>query len=219
MKWSLTSLSTYEKCPAQYKYRYIDHVPTPPSSGAAARGTELHGHMESYLTGKTTELPNEINIYQQQLDELKKKEAYPEYTIQLNRDWQPVAVGEERWYKGILDVKVLQRVRPEDDPTGAEVIDWKTGRIYPDHDDQKSLYSLAVFAEHPSVQRVWAKHVYLDLGKERQKIFDRDQMHELRTVWNNRVARLEEEKEFIPNPSFTCRFCPYSKEKGGPCRF
>lgn len=219
MSWSLTSLSTYEKCPAQYKYRYIDGIKTPPAGGAAARGSEIHASMESYLNGKSTELPNEVNIYTQLLDTLKGKEIYPEHTIKLKRDWTPVADGEERWYKGILDVKVLQRVRPGEEPTGAEVIDWKTGKIYPDHDDQKSLYSLAVFAEHPSVQRVWARHIYVDLGKEREKIFDRQQMHELRDAWNARVAKLEAEQEFIPKPNFMCRYCPFSKDKGGPCRF
>lgn len=216
MKWSLTSLSTYEKCPAQYKFRYMDNIPTPPTGGAAARGTEIHAAFEGYLTGKLPTLPEEFNFYTGLLNELRAKETYPEHTICLTREWTPTAAtADDRWYKGILDVKAFERGKT----TEATVIDWKTGKIYPEHQDQKSLYSLAVFAEHPDVQRVRAQHVYVDLGKTRETIYDREQMHELRAAWDTRVLKLEKEKEWIPNPSFKCRFCPYSKDKSGPCRF
>lgn len=216
MKWSLSSLSTYEKCPLQYKLRYIDGVGTSYSSPAAERGTKLHGAIESFLTGKADELPLEINFYTQYLTQLKNHTIFPEHTICLDREWTPVRPEDEsRWYKGILDLKVTEG----SEPTEATVIDWKTGKIYDSHDDQKSLYSLAVFAEEPTVQRVRAIHVYLDLGKNREKIYDRSQMHELRASWDSRVLKLENEKEFIPNPSFMCRYCAFSRGNGGPCRF
>ncbi len=217
MSWSLTSLSTYEKCPLQYKFRYIDRIETTMQSGAASRGSELHGALEGFLTGKSETLPNEINFYTSLCKALKDQGAIAEHTIKLDRNWEPVAEG--HWYKGVLDVKILHRATPDSDPHEATVIDWKTGKIYPEHDDQKSIYSLAVFAEEPSVQRVRARHIYLDLGKERERVFDRNEVHQLRTAWEHRVARLEGAQEFIPNPSYTCRFCPFSKGNSGPCRF
>lgn len=210
MSWSLTSLTTYEKCPAQYKYRYIDKLPTPPAGGAAARGTEFHSHLEKFLTGAIDELPSELSFYTSLCKVLKEQKAIAEHTIKLDREWKPVAEG--HWYKGVLDVKILKG-------TEAEVLDWKTGKIYPGHADQASLYSLAVFSEEPDVQRVRARHIYLDLGKEREKVFDRNEMHQLRTAWEQRVERLENAKEFIPNPNYGCRYCPYSKGNGGPCKF
>lgn len=216
MSWSLSALGTYEKCPASYKFRYIDKVPTPAAGGAAARGTELHGAIEHFLTGKTETLPNEINFYTQYLNELKKKAIFPEHRIALKRDWTPTGWdSEDRWYKGILDLKAIESPQA----TEATVIDWKTGKIYDDHDDQKTIYSLAVFAEHPSVQRVRAVHVYLDLGKNREKVFSRDEVHQLRLAWEQRVERMDNDHDYIPNPSFKCRYCPYAKDKGGPCRF
>lgn len=210
MSWSLTSLTTYEKCPAQYKYRYIDKIPTPPAGGAAARGTEIHATLERYLTGGLDELPSEINYWTSLCKALKEQGAIPEHTIKLGRAWNPVT--EDHWYKGVLDVKVLKGEE-------ATVIDWKTGKIYPGHDDQKTLYSLAVFAEEPSVLRVRARHIYLDLGKERERVFDRNEVLQLRTAWEQRVERLENAKEFLPSPHYGCRFCPYSNGNGGPCRF
>lgn len=218
MKWSLSSLGTYEQCAAKYKFKYIDGIESTFSSPAAARGVELHGAIEAFLTGKTNELPSEINFYTQYLTSLKAQVIFPEHTICLNREWQPVPPNaDDRWYKGILDLKAFRA--GDSPPTEATVIDWKTGKIYDEHDDQKSIYSLAVFAEEPTVQRVRAIHVYVDLGKSREKTYDRSQMHELRIAWDSRVLRLENEKNWIPSPSFKCRYCPYSKEKGGPCRF
>ena len=218
MKWSLSSLGTYEQCAAKYKFRYIDRVESTFSSPAAERGTQLHGAIEAFLTGKSTELPNEINFYTQYLTALKTQIIFPEHVICLNRDWKPTTPdAEDRWYKGILDLKALRS--GDGAPTEATVIDWKTGKIYDSHDDQKSLYSLAVFAEESSVLRVRAIHVYLDLGKNREKTYDRQQMHELRASWDSRILKLENEKEWIPNPSFMCRYCPYSRSNNGTCKF
>lgn len=219
MRWSLSALGTYEQCAAKYKFRYIDGIESKFSSPAAERGIELHGAIEAFLTGKSAELPHEINFYTQYLTNLKERyKIFPEHVICLTREWTPTtADAEDRWYKGILDLKAVGR--DETAPTEAAVIDWKTGKIYDEHDDQKSIYSLAVFAEEPSVLRVRAIHVYLDLGKSREKTYDRSQMHELRAAWDSRVLKLEKEERWITNPSFKCRYCPYSTAKGGPCKF
>lgn len=216
MSWSLSSLGTYEKCAASYKYRYIDKIPTTSQSAAASRGTDVHAKIEMFLTGELKELPSELNFYTQYLNNLKTQTIYPEHKIALTNQWEPTTWdADNRWYKGILDLKVI--AGPE--ATEATVIDWKTGKIYPDHEDQKSIYSIAVSAEHPSVLRVRAIHVYVDLGKSRETTFDRQQLLQLRPAWDSRVLRMEKEEEYLPNPSFKCRFCPYSNEKGGPCRF
>jgi hypothetical protein len=99
------------------------------------------------------------------------------------------------------------------------VYDWKTGKIYPDHDDQKTIYSLAVFSEDPAVLSVRAVHVYLDSNTNREKTFHRDQVPELRQQWENRVQGLEQNPVLIPNPGFHCRWCGYRREVGGPCQF
>ncbi len=214
MRWSLSALSSYEKCPAQYKYRHIERLPVNFKSDAAARGTELHATIESFLKGTITELPNEINFYTQYLTQLKGREIYPEHKVALTRDWEVTEWdGDLCWYRGIFDLKISG--------AGDEVtiIDWKTGKIYPEHDDQKSLYSLAAFSESPTVQRVRAIHVYLDLGKNREKTYDRQQLHELRASWNSRVLKLEQETEWLPNPNFMCRYCSFSRMNGGPCKF
>jgi hypothetical protein len=210
-KWSLSSLGTYEKCPAQYKYGYIDKLPRKQNI-SAARGVSFHAVMEGYLKGDLTTVSTELSFYQGFLDELKKAGARAEEKLSVDRQWNPVE-WDGAWWRGILDCLVFPT------PEEAIIYDWKTGKIYPDHDDQKALYSLAVLSVFPAVRFVRAIHVYLDLGKNEQKGYSQSQVHMLRDFWGNRVARLERDVDFIPHPGFYCRYCSFSRAQDGPCKF
>ncbi len=227
MSWSLSSLGTYEKCAKKYEYKYILRLPEARHS-AASRGVELHKAVEDFVAGTIQKLPAEIDFYTQFLTGLRQHEIYPEHKISLDREWNKVEWDDKEkvWYKGVLDLKLIDPGTGEGsvpgvrgDPTSATVYDWKTGKIYPDHDDQKTIYSLGVFSEHPTLQRVRAIHVYLDLGKSREVTFHRDQVHQLRELWVARVSELENAQGFPPNPSYMCRYCAFSRANGGPCRF
>jgi hypothetical protein len=211
--WSLSSLGTYERCGLKYRFKYVEKIPEA-RSDKASRGVDNHAIVENFLKGTIQDLPEELGFYRSFFEGLRKYEIYPEYRISLRRDWTPTSWGaKDAWYRGVLDLKLIQ--------TGeaAVVYDWKTGKIYPDHDDQKSLYSVAVFSENPALRQVRAVHVYLDLNANREKTFSRDEVHELRKQWEARVSKLEQDPQYIPNPGFHCRYCSYSREKGGPCQF
>lgn len=244
--WSLSAIGTFEKCQFRAKLRYVDRVPEKRGE-AADRGIDFHKDIENFLKGASQSLPSPLDYYQGWFDEVKKYEIYPEYVIKLDENWQPAE--ENYWYKGVLDLLVVQRAaehllrepvregcdNPEAEGRAEEVVqkvppakeliiyDWKTGRIYPEHDDQKSLYSRAAFAKFPSVLSVRAIHVYVDLRQIREKTFHRDEMHQLRTEWDGRAGKflqaLKDPEGMIPNPGFHCRWCPFSATKGGPCRF
>lgn len=210
--WSLSSLGTYEKCGLKYRFRYVEKIPEQRST-QANRGVDNHAIVEGYLNGNISDLPDNLSFYKAFLEGLKQYEIYPEHRISLTRQWTPTTWGAENaWFRGILDLKL----RKGDE---AIVYDWKTGKIYPDHDDQKSIYSLATFSENPSLLRVRAVHVYFDLNKNREQTFDRGEVHQLRKHWEDRVAKLEQDPQYIANPGFHCRYCSYRRENGGPCNF
>lgn len=228
MSWSLTSLGTYERCGLKYKFKYVDKIEEK-RSFSANRGVEFHRTVELFLRGEILELPPELNFYTSFLTGLRQHEIYPEHRVSLSRNWTPTP-WTEAWVRAVVDLKLL--IKPEVKkeiceectevfypPTQAIVYDWKTGKPYPDHDDQKALYSLAVFSEHPTLRSVRAVHVYLDSNTNREKTFHRDQMHQLRDHWEGRVQRLEQDPQYIANPGFHCRFCSYRREVGGPCQF
>jgi len=236
--WSLSALGTYEKCQLKARYKYVDRLPEIRGE-AASRGVDFHKDIELFLTGERTSLPDNLSYYNQWFTELKQYEIYPEKVITLNDRWEEVAGDSpERWYKGVLDLLVLRRgeiIGPEKgikrtelsiqsgQETEAIIYDWKTGKIYPDHEDQRELYSLAVFSALPSVQSVRAIHVYVDIRQLREQTFNRDEMHSMRKRWtdkaNHFLSALKTPEHMIPNPGYLCRWCAFSRAKGGPCRF
>lgn len=211
MNWSLSKLGTFQKCPAQYKYGYIDKLPRK-ASPSASRGIQIHQDIELFFTeGKP--LPPQMSMYNQWLTGLKAQEHYSELKMAMLKDWVPCEwENSDVWWKGVLDL--LVRAPPQ-----AWVFDWKSGKMYPDHDDQKELYSIATFIKYPDITSVRAIHVYVDLGKSTEKVYSRDELDWLIRKWNVKIHPLLTATEFIPTPNFMCRYCSYSKDVGGPCRF
>lgn len=229
--WSLSAIGTFEKCQLKARYRYVDRIEDKRSI-SASRGVGIHKVIEDFLLGGAPLSP-ELEYYRPWFEEIRKHEIYPERKISLRGDWNTTSWGApDSWLRSVLDLLVIRREEERSDQADvsssapakeAIIYDWKTGKVYPDHDDQKSLYSLAVFSEYPSLRQVRAIHVYVDLRQIREKTFSSGQVHELRTTWNDRAGKflkaVESPEEMIPNPGFHCRWCSYSKMNGGPCRF
>ena len=211
MTWSLSRLQTYEGCAKKYEFRYVQGLKSD-AGPAAARGNLKHKSIEDYINGVSL-LPTELAHYGPFLDHTKTLGGQAELQMALNKAWEPVPWDSpDVELKSVLDLLVLG-------PTEATVFDWKTGKIYDSHEDQKDLYSIIVLATHPELYQVRAVHVYVDLGKNREKTIHRDQASAIRTRFEARVARMESDKEFIPNPTFMCRYCSFSRFNGGPCKF
>lgn len=218
MRWSLSKLGTHAKCAFKYKLKYILKLEEQRNQ-FSSRGVDQHKIIEEFIRGNIQQLPQELSFYHQFLTGLKEREIYPEHGIFLNDRWEPVDKDSpELWYTGFLDLKVLVR-GPDGEPVEAIIYDWKTGKIYDDHQDQRELYSVGVYAEHPTLQRVRAIHVYIDLNKSREQIYGPSEMLQLRRKWEDKVRFVEQDESFIANPSFMCRYCSFSRHKGGPCQF
>lgn len=215
MTASLTRIKTLEQCGAKYDYRYLQRIKDT-AGPAAQRGTDIHRSIEGFIR-EGTPLAGPLEFYHGFLTQLKQNPVpiESEIRIALTEQWKPCPEADVPWLLAYLDL--LRRVE-----ASANIWDWKSGKIYPDHDDQKELYSLMVLAAFPEIEVVTFAHVYVDLGKNREKIFSRFSDYErLKAKWEGKVRRLDSVKqnELIPNPSFLCRYCSYSSSKGGPCRF
>lgn len=178
---------------------------------SAQRGIDNHALIEAYLKGEIELLPSVLSFYQNFLTGLKLYPIYPEHRIAVSKEWKLVD-WTNGWLRCVLDLKLR-------DGTGAVVYDWKTGKMYDDHYQQKQLYSIAVISEEPEIKRVRAVHVYLDLNKHTERTYERPELEAARSQWESRVAKMAADTEFIPNPTWKCRFCSFSKFKGGPCQF
>lgn len=212
MQWSLSKLTTFEQCAAKGNYRYNEKLPEE-KGGAAQRGIDKHKIVELYLTTpESVELPPELLFYKGFFDDVRKVKSYAEYKIALNENWEPCE-WDTGWARCVLDLLILEGEE------SATIYDWKTGKIYPEHEDQKDLYAAFVLCAFPKVQNVRAIHVYLDLARNREKLYWRGMVDGIKERWARRAAAVANLVEFIPNPSFMCRYCSFSRFKGGPCRF
>lgn len=212
MSFSLTKVTTHEKCALKYKFRYILNLPE--TKGAAAtRGVELHKCIEDYIRLEVP-LPNELTHYQGWLTSMRGPEAFPEHKIAVDNRWQICEWDDPNAYmRSVVDLKYIVS------PVSVVNYDWKSGKIYYDHVDQKLLYAAMVSTEHPEALEIRSIHVYVDLGKNTEQVYHRDQIPAIIQRWDQRIADVAHDSEYIPSPGYHCRWCGYSKIIGGPCRF
>lgn len=210
-RWSYSSISTYESCPAKWKFSYIDHIPTP-TSPAMERGTRFHSYCEDYLKGNLTVIPWELKKVGLRLEDLRQKGAKSEETWLLNQDWKPDA--ENPWIKAIIDVHWF------DGPKVLQVRDFKSGREYPEHRDQLELYAVIGLAHFPEVQRAEYAAIYLDGGHtSNEGSILRGSMMDSKVVkWHEKATTMMADEEYRPKPGAACRWCDYSAKRGGPCQ-
>lgn len=213
MSWSYSKLSKYERCPAQKQFQYDLKVEVVRSqSPQAARGNEMHEALETYL-GKE-EAPDWMKPHLPHLE--RYQEGAKERVIKLMEGWVPVPTDDERWLICIID---LQHV---EDQKWATIIDYKSGKRYPDHAKQLELYCIAALSEDLELERAEGKCYYLDEppGAWGTPVFvTRDQLEHLKGQWMNRVLMMEADSECAPRPGWYCKWCDYRKSNAGPCRF
>lgn len=214
MRHSLSKWSTFNQCPAKYKYQYVDKLPRGTGSEAMSRGVAIHKTFEDFINHGAPLMPP-FDRYHSFIDELKAHAdatVLAEGEILVDSNWQLTSDKDAAWIISILDMSVVT-------PSIVGVYDWKSGKIYDEHKDQKELYSLMAHAKYPEAKRIEAHHVYVDLGKNTKLTYDISDLGPIRDRWTSNFKTLEYTDKFIPMPSFKCRFCDYSKAKSGPCPF
>jgi CRISPR/Cas system-associated exonuclease Cas4 (RecB family) len=100
------------------------------------------------------------------------------------------------------------------------VIDYKTGQYKPGtYGEQLELYALAAFMTYPTVTEVTAALWFLDTGDIVTAKFNYREVPELREKWDKATTQMLCDREFHPRPNDKCKWCSFSKAKGGPCEF
>lgn len=216
--WSYSAWSVFNKCPAQYQYKYLMKLPTEPPGPAVERGIAIHAKGEGYLLGTVKGVPKEYKHYAQELRQLKKLGAEPEGDIAVTADWDPTTWNDWNgvWCRAKADAISI----PED---GLLVVDdWKTGRKYPSHLDQGHLYGTLAYSHYEGVEKVKVRFFYLDKPPEEEPPLEleypRKDLKVMRAKWEERYKEMATTHTFKPTPGNYCRFCDFSKRKGGPCK-
>lgn len=211
--WSYSRWRDYSKCPFYAKCKYVDKLKEP-DSPAMARGTLVHKLAENFIKAEHQPLfSSELSLFRDEFRYLRRLHAKAEEQWAFNANWEPVDwFAPNAWCRVKVDAFARKHKRM------GLVVDFKTGKINPDHQDQLSLYAIGAFIMDPEIVVADTQNWYLDLGKKTENvIFTVGMLEDLKKTWHGRVRALLADRDFVPRPNESCKWCAFSCGKGGPC--
>lgn len=218
--YSYSKWNTFKQCPRKYKFQVVDGLPRSPAGPAAQRGTEIHNSVEALLKGEGDELHPEIEqAYGDYFRYLRDNfECVPEMKFAFNRAFQVCEFDDPNaLVRGIIDLAIIPS--PDDDQVDFQ--EFKTGRMYDDHFDQRYLYGLYGLLKYPHCTKAQVTGVYFDQGKNIPHMTERHFLGEHILNWEKvrfgTMDKAHDTGEFEARPNVHCRWCDFSHHKGGPC--
>jgi hypothetical protein len=211
--WGFSKLDVYRACPQKFEYQFIQKLPQP-GSAAMTRGSTMHEDIEHYLNGWAPGLTSEVAAWKDALDALKTKNFKGEQAIGIDKNWGllPDWFAKETWLRVKMDAYFIE----DDEMT---VIDFKSGKFRIPSEDQIELYAVAGLSIAPQVKKVNAQFWFLDTDDVYNKTYTAEQLVLLRKKYERECQPLYTDSTWTPAPSRECRWCPYSKTKGGKCQY
>ena len=218
--WSYSRYKDHRTCPRFAHWKHILKKPEGPKSPAMQRGGDIHKEGELYLLGKKRIVPASFKAFAAEVAVLRKSKAIAEGKWAMTAAWKAIDFFDwtHAWCRVVLDAHFMPT------KTRFRVIDFKTGKVYLDDNlEQMELYAISGFEHYPTAEEGDTELWYLDQPRGRGnplvKSWKRSQMPALQAKWRKKVIPILMDKRFVPNPNFTCGRCPYSKRKGGECKF
>jgi hypothetical protein len=178
------------------------------------RGNQIHKLAEDYTKGKLDKLPKELELFKDQFEILKTSNPHVEVTWAFTKDWHETMWND--WQNCMLRIKVDASCL---DDTVLYVIDHKTGKERDGYEAQLSLYALGGMLKYPHIKEVNTQLWYLDSGNPIEQTYKIKEQKTLLKDWNKKTTPMLNDTQFAPKPGNHCRWCTFSKAKGGPCKF
>lgn len=211
--WGFSKLDVFRACPQKFKFQFIDKLPQG-SSPAMERGGKMHENIEMYLNGWVQELSADTEDWKQAFDDLKKEDFKGEQALGISKDWAllPDWFDKRTWLRVKMDAYYRKGPR-------LTVIDFKSGKYRIPSQDQIELYAVAGLSVFPDIEEVDAEFWFLDADEVFKRTYTREELLNLRKKYEQASDAIYSESQWKPAPSTECRWCPYSKTKGGKCIF
>lgn len=219
--WSFTRLRDYELCPLKAKFKHVDKLKEP-GNKAMDRGLRIHKECELWLKSKKKSMPKSMELFATDFRELRRIS-----NLEVEQNWAFTTGWQEAdWF----DTTGNTWVRIKVDAAGIvkekgklvyRLIDYKTGKIRPEHEDQLDLYALAGF-HRQGVDLVRGELWYLDQSGDNviELEYAPEEVNGLDKKWRARANRMTKDQKFVAKPSHSnCLYCHFKKAKGGPCKF
>lgn len=233
---SFSQIETFQTCPLQYRYRYLQQIPVPPSA-ALSFGDSVHKTLRDFY------------------DQIKRGEKVSKESLLgfLEKNWSSVGYTSKAYeqrmrkrgekilgdfyqsgFRPEVKVKTLEQVfkiklapsltvggkidRIDEVGGGIEVYDYKTGQVWDqkrvDQSLQMTLYAMAVTNPQSSIflqvdpQEVQLSFYFLDSGEKKTTQRDEKSLEKARKEILEK-KELIEKSDFSPKAGPWCDFCDY----------
>ena len=212
--WSYSAVSNHATCPQKIRFAKIDRVPEPPSP-AMDRGSQIHKACAARIDhGVDQQLVRPDWLMK--IDELRARGAKSEVQLAFTKDWIPTEwFGANVWGRVVIDANYMIA------PNIVQIIEFKTGKVYPEHATQLRLYALAGFIMHPEATEARAENWYLDGAPSPLVgyVAQRSALEGLKREFTEFARPLLNDDLYPATPGRHCNWCGFAKSKGGPCDF
>lgn len=223
--WSWSRFNDHRRCAFYAKLKYLDKLQEP-TGPAMERGSQIHRLAEKHVRDGGA-LPSELARFAKEFARLRKASADVEGQLAVDRGWRPAEwFGRDAWLRVVTDARYTERRGKT-----LVMVDHKTGKVYPDNEEQMSLYSPALFAHHPAAEELVVKLWYLDFGVEKTFRYAREgiarpaegemapSFEALKRDWTEKAYPIMTDRKFVATPNDKCRYCHFRKANGGPCKY
>ncbi|HUS60235.1 MAG TPA: UvrD-helicase domain-containing protein [Nevskiaceae bacterium] len=230
---SYSQIDTFNTCPLQYRYRYIQRIPVPPSAPLSF-GSSIHKTLRDfYQQVKDGKKPTEKDLlgllsgnwvvegYANKVHERRRKKQGKQMLkdfYQKGYDSKNIPLSLEQVFviKISPSLKVGGKIdRVDRVKKGLEIIDYKTGKVWDQKEVDKSLqmtvYALAatgrgIYAKKP--EEVVLSFYFLGSGEKKTTRRTPNQLKEARQELQEKAKEINQ-SDFQPKPSKLCDFCDY----------
>lgn len=237
--WSYSRYKDWKKCPLSAKYKFVDKIEVE-STAVQTAGTSIHQLACEWASKKTStgtpskmrRIPKELAAFEEEFDELrnsklqvvaewdcdpwKQTREFSKFAWGFTKDWTLCEFFDTPrvWCRVKLDTHTFNH-----ESKTVRVIDYKSGRIYPDdHEEQSELYAIGAFLKYPNAEKARVELWYLDQQSVTPYEYTRDQLLRLEIKWSAKVKPMLADTRFQPRPGKHCSWCPFGVSKGGVCK-
>lgn len=224
--WSYSRLNDFETCPKMFHEKHIlKSVPYDDTSPHLVKGRDYHEKLERAVKqvirqgggGFPKEIIGVIPLIQDLVNHARGASDEPLFLTEQQRAMRE-DLKETGWFDKDVWVRVIWDwlIVPGDGT--AVVIDWKTGKPWPDG-GQLKLFAAAAMAAYPDIQQVDTAYVYVEHKKVTKERYTREEYAQIWDEFGERSELIQlanESGNWPAKPTqMGCRWCKVKCEHAG----
>lgn len=215
--FTYSRLNDYDQCRLLFKLRHIEKRKEP-DSPHFVKGNRIHEGIDMYLKKRANGIPLEAKPLAKELSALRNdKTLRGEEAWGFDDSWEPLPVTGYFSKRDHIRAKIdaLRSIKDT-----AIVIDFKSGQVRDASEDQVRFYGVLTLLRELKFKIAKLQLWFVEHGqiKEYEPVLRKD-VAALKKGYADRFKKIQMTSVFEPTPGVYCRWCPFSKHKGGPCKF